>query len=93
MPAGLQVWDAAGNLILDTSYRTGFVLGKVDIANATNASGNVTDANFANGTPFYFYVADNTQALNEPTVAFAGNTMTWTATTSSWTGSIYYGIY
>jgi hypothetical protein len=31
MPQGLQVWDASGNLILDTSTRLGRVLGYQDV--------------------------------------------------------------
>ena len=92
MTQGLQVWDASGNLILDTSYDTGFILGVVDFATAAQ-SGSLTDANFANGTPFFFDIGTIANMLSAPTVTYSGTTMTWTATDGTYSGKIYYGYY
>lgn len=78
-------------MLLDTAYRTGFILGSVTIS-AGNQSGSVTDANFANGTPFYYMISTTSNVGNEPKITFSGTTMTWTATTSGFAGIIYYGF-
>lgn len=93
MPQGLQIWDSSGVLILDTTDNTGFVLGVLDFASASQSS-SLTNANFSLGTPFYFAQGDlaNSQAI--PDVSFSGATMTWTANAyAPYNGFIYYGVY
>lgn len=93
MPQGLQIWDAAGSIILDTTDNTGFVLGVLDFTSVAQ-SGNITDANFANGTPFYFGQGDLSNSLAIPNISFSGTTMTWTANAyAPYNGFIYYGVY
>lgn len=93
MPAGFQAWDSAGNLIIDISTRTGFVLGRVDIGSG-NQSGNVTSANFSDGSPYYFIAADFDESTRHPFVTFSGTQMNWYQSTgSNFTGSIFYGVY
>lgn len=93
MPQGLQAWDSAGNLIIDISTRTGFVLGRVDVSTG-NQSGNVTASELADGSPFYFIVADPNESSRYPYVSFSGTQMTWTqSATSAFSGAIFYGVY
>lgn len=51
MGIGLEVLDADGNTIINTSTQTTSILGAVDISGAGTYS--VTDARFDLGTPFY----------------------------------------
>lgn len=93
MPAGFQAWDASGALIIDITTRTGFVIGSVAI-NLFNQSGSVTNAGFADGSPFYFIVAATGESGRYPQVSFSGNTMTWTqSTAANFAGTIFYGFY
>ncbi len=93
MAAGLQLWDSSGNLLLDTSTRTGFVLGRVDII-STNQNGSVTESAFGDGTPFYFVLMSGNQGQTCPDISFSGTTMTWSkATSSNFSGSIFYGVW
>lgn len=76
MPQGLQVWDASGNLQVDTNTTMANVLGTVS-SGTTN--GSLTDANFAKGTPFAIAMpATTTFATAGLYISFAGNVMTWT---------------
>lgn len=93
MALGLRIWDASrSHVIIDTSFRTGFLLGAIDITSA-NQSGSVTNpAITENGDPFYFTVTGLIAA--PPIVTFSGNTLTWTDADSTviFTGTIYYGV-
>ena len=95
MSAGLQIWDASGNLIFDTPTRCGRVLGTVSFG---NTNGSVSNAQFAAGTPFWFVSQTSPgYAAYQPTIAVASNTLTWTWSTSGAAGNqggtIIYGIY
>ena len=95
MPAGLQIWDASGNLIFDTPTRCGRVLGTVTFG---TMNGSVTNAQFAAGTPFWFVSQSSPgYAAYQPTIAVVGNTLSWSWTVSGSTGNIggtiIYGIY
>jgi hypothetical protein len=50
MPAGLQTFDAAGNIVIDTSTRVGTLLGTVDTG---KSNGFVAVPEFSLGTPFW----------------------------------------
>lgn len=94
MSFGMQTRDAAGNISLDLAQRIGRILGTVDTG--AGSSGNVTDANFANGTPFYFTLPKG--ALSNwfnPNISIAGNTLSWSFTGTSVPNDvrIFYGIY
>ena len=89
MPQGIQIWDAAGNLIMEYTDRVGRVIGSVDIT-AANQSGSVSNAQFAAGGGWYFLFGS---AENHPTVSIAGTTLTWTQfDVSDWLGTMFYGV-
>lgn len=90
MPAGLQVWDAAGNLIFDTADRAGRVLGSV--TTTTGAAGSITNAALSQGTPFALVEPLDTLAAGDyvPVATFGGTTMSWTA---GYACLILYGVY
>jgi hypothetical protein len=91
MTAGIELYrDGDANPYFSTAIPGGFILGGVDLAAGTN-SGNVTDANLANGRPFYYLQGAGAQL--QPTVSFSGTTMTYTANPDGdWTGRLFYGI-
>lgn len=60
MPAGLQTWDANGNLKLDTDYNMGQI---IYIFNTGVANGSVAVPNIGNGVPFIF-VEENSADLS-----------------------------
>ena len=91
MPQGIQVWDAGGNLILDTSTVTVRILAVITIAG--NTSGNVTSTQFSTGIPFYFFQPFQYLIGNfQPTVTFTGNTMSWSLPNNAPSGLLYYGV-
>ena len=77
MAAGLQVWNASGDLVLDTSTYTGKVLGILDIT--AGVDGSVTDSAFAIGDPYWQCVSIATYPTNQPTFTFNSgtNTLSW----------------
>jgi hypothetical protein len=91
MPQGIQVWDASGNLILDTSTVTVRILDVITIS--ANGSGNITNTQFSTGVPFYFFQPFQYLIGNyQPTVTFSGNTMSWSLPNFAPSGLLYYGV-
>lgn len=100
MPAGIQVWDAASNPIMDTTTRLGRVLG---VATITTATGSITGiAGFSQGTPFYICTPLNSPgninlATNPlPVITISGTTLSWayeSGTGANQTVLLYYGTY
>lgn len=95
MPQGLQVWNAAGVLILDTPMRLGRVLGTASIG---NTNGSVSNALLTTGTPFWFvYSLNANAAVYQPVVSVAGSTLSWTwaASGASYNTpcALIYGVY
>lgn len=88
MPQGLQIWDASGNLIVDTTSRLARIIDSVTIT-SSNMSGSVNNARLAEGEGFYFLAGSND---NMPTVSFSGTTMTWTQFATGWVGRLFYGV-
>lgn len=94
MAQGLQVWDASGNLIVDTGDALGKVLGVATITAGTD--GSVTNAGFALGDPFWQCVSQATYGTHQPTFSFSAgtNTLSW-----AWEGrsgvdcKLVYGVY
>jgi hypothetical protein len=81
MAEGLQIWDAQGQLVFDTTTRNTRILGIVDIGTGA-ATGSVTNAGFAEGTPFWFCTALSFSTnlgdyIISPTFSVSGNTLTW----------------
>jgi hypothetical protein len=76
MPAGLQVWDASGNLIFDTGDRLSRRVASVAIA--AGSTGSVT----VPGTdPIWYYVSNRNSVGNAstytPTITQSGRTISW----------------
>lgn len=93
MPAGVELYrDGAANPYFSTALAAGFILGGVDLTPGASNTGSLTDADFLNGTPFYFLNGGGAQA--QPTVSFSGSTMSWIASSDGafYTGRLCYGI-
>ena len=78
MSHGIEVRDAAGNIIFDSTWRLGRILGSVQSGTAAG-SVNVT-ANYGNGSLFAFAVDISTPAQVSsgcPAVYVSGNTVSW----------------
>lgn len=73
MPAGLQVWDAAGNLVLDLPTSITRIMGKVTLG---AGSGSV---NVGNGRPWFAILEENSFGLQECAYQFniSGTTISW----------------
>jgi len=93
MALGFRTRNAAGAILIDTSFRAGRLLGHVDIG-AGNQSGSTSIPAMDDGTPFYIFEKFSLNN-NRPTVVFdpVAKTMTWTAGSGSYTGKIFYGVY
>lgn len=78
MAAGLQIWDANGVLVSDTTMRWGRFLGVVNIPKPTgNASGSVVDAGLSTGEPFWFCFGATGDWVIQPAISVSGNTLSW----------------
>lgn len=79
MAYGLRVWNAAGLLTVDTSYRMGRILG---IAYTGVVAGSIVVPGFVQGTPFGFAIPidrpGSQQFVKGPTVTISGTTLSWT---------------
>lgn len=79
MAFGMQVFDASGNTILDTSDSTGKLLGVQTIT--SGVAGSVTNSGFGNGTAYYFAIpqVSSVQAYG-PILSFNSgtDTLSWT---------------
>lgn len=102
MPAGLQTFDAAGNVIVDLSDRIAKIFGVLDIGNSytgATMAGSVVDSRFTNyaGTTPWFGLISSTFFRTElhPSISIAGNTLSWSfpAGSSRPDTSIIYGIF
>lgn len=66
MQAGLQTWDAAGNILIDTNTRVGTLIGAVETG---KYDGSVVNNAFSLGTPFWSVTAlDATSTFYAPKV-------------------------
>jgi len=100
MSYGFRVWDAAGNLEVDTSTRMGIVLGSVDVNTRT---GSITDNRLLGGSPWSCittgYLSTEFSFQNAvtgyPIITFSGNMMFWDYTDATYvaTVAITYGIH
>jgi hypothetical protein len=98
MPAGLQMWDESGRLILDTSTSVGRFLGVVAIA---NASVSVYSEGFLTGRPFYVFLPSgdpstgNDRTWNTPTMSVSGPNVSFIVSGQPGGdfGKIFYGVY
>lgn len=83
MTAGLQIWNAAGQLILDATQVCGRVLTVYTLTGGV--SGSWSDARLSQGTPFVSYQRDKTFHLSSgygdiqsPTFSYSSGTVAWT---------------
>jgi len=76
MSQGLQIWDANGQLILDTTYRVARRLGTVTTG-MSNGSLNIPD--LSQGQPFFISEAlrDPGSYYVIPSVSISGTTLSW----------------
>ena len=76
MPAGLQVWDASGNLIFDTGDRLSRRVASVAIA--AGSTGSVT---VPGSDPIWYYVSNRNSVGNAstytPTITLSSRTISW----------------
>lgn len=92
MGTGIEVYrdgDFEGSNPPYFSTDSGFILGSQSITN----SGSITDANFANGEPFWY--VDSLQQGRVPVFSIAGNTLSWSNSVidpGSFSGTLYWGI-
>lgn len=78
MAAGLQIWDANGVLVSDTTSRWGRFLGSFTIPKPTgNASGSITDAGLSTGEPFFYAYGTQGDWTLMPNIYPNGNTIQW----------------
>lgn len=96
MPAGLQVFDENGNVIGDTSYRAGKVLGRKTLVGAGTIS--VTEGNIwfcmigrPEATGVIREHGDKTDPV--PVVKIENNAIVWTSIPTNSLVDIVYGVY
>lgn len=91
MPQGLEVYDAAGNLVCGLTSRIPRILGSVSTG---TGSGLITNTAFATGTPFAWFASDGNEFIvgsgAMKTVSFSGSVMSWSVGRSV---VLYYGVY
>lgn len=90
MPQGLQIWNAAGDLVFDIGDRIMRMIGSFETG---GSAGSLVEPGFAAGTPWAFATVPSTGG-----VSYGGGTMiTFSGTTMSWEGGwnvrIIYGVY
>lgn len=89
MPAGIQCWDAAGNLTLDMTDRIVKVLGVVDTG---TGGGSIWVPGFSAGTGWFYAAAvDGGMRASPPTTTINGNTLSWLPSPENF--RLTYGVY
>lgn len=88
MPQGLQVWDASGNVLLDTSVDIGRVMGTISVSANSNSYQDISGIN-----------SGETLWVALLSVGALGKNQVWVTTNSrvNWNvvnaGTILYGVY
>ena len=92
MPLGLQVFDASGNVIVDTSTRLGRILG---VTNTNTSTGSLVNSNFSTGTPFWYAIPLLRNDVHfGPLITVSGNTLSWDYQGRTFVNHrIVYGVY
>lgn len=96
MAQGLQVWNSAGNLVVDTTQRLTLYLGTLTLKRNVKTTAIITDTDFSKGKPFY--VCSTITSKGSMAVSFSGNTMSCElidglSTGSDYSVTIIYGVY
>lgn len=92
MGQGVQIWEDAGNLILDVGTYVGRVLGST--TTTAGVSGSVTGVSgFDDGVGGFCVVPIGAlwSGVAAPTVTISGTTISWTAASTA--VKIIYGVY
>jgi|694.fasta_scaffold00761_45 hypothetical protein len=97
MPQGLQIWDASGNLIFDTSSSIGRQTGAQTVG-PSPSSGTITVPGYDTGATVW-YIAPFSMTLGDPPTILDFDTVTYTVSGAniSWQAfdaiRIIYGVY
>lgn len=98
---GLQIWNASGVLLLDSSDRLGRIVGRAQVQ-GFNAG---VTADLSQGTPFYsfqpdFLFAHVSQQTPPPIFVITASGISWTYSSTSGmnyprpvTGWVFYGVF
>jgi len=94
MPAGMQVFDAAGNLLIDITTRLSRVIGTQAIA--AGSSGSLVVPNAGQGA-IWWAICPSSASRYVPLVSLSGSTISWSPN-GSYPGSavdalLIYGLY
>lgn len=96
MTAGLQIWDASGNLRLDATTRAGRIIN----IQAVSGNGSFSDSRIGAGSGFGVFIPLTTPVTYAgvngypPVVSVSGSTVTWTYTQSpALSGYIVSGVF
>lgn len=102
MAAGLQLWDASGNLVLDTSHRVARIIGVIQL-NGSNGSLPI-DSRLLTGGFVSFqgdsYMGYSSGGLIKPQFSLSGGILSWSYAAKNsgtfdtyQTGYCFYGAY
>jgi hypothetical protein len=97
MTQGLQVFDASGNIVVDTTHYLGRILGVTTVG---ISNGSITNANFSKGTPFWVANRDSgSYNTSQPIYTLTNSTTiswSWGAQSGNpgnTTQTLIYGVY
>lgn len=90
MPAGLQVWDAAGNLMVDASTRLTKIIGSAQMS----GSGSV-GVTAPEGNELWAFFIPSGDGYVFPSIGISGSTISWSypGSDSRVPGLLLYGSY
>ncbi|WP_438396499.1 hypothetical protein [Caballeronia sp. DA-9] len=102
MPAGLQCWDASGNLVVDITSRLPRFVGSAPVGPGNTSS--ITNANLALGTVWYAFQPQQiwgfqNMDVSRPIFSVSGSTISWTYSAGATTrnmqiiGTVFFGVY
>ena len=74
MPYGLQIWDASGKLVFNSSKRFTVILGSFI---ASNSSGYIYNENLLRGNPWICPINDDNEVFDSKYIRINGATISW----------------
>lgn len=86
---GIQIWNDAGNLIVDTSTRLGRIVESVGVA--TSSPSSVSVPLLVEGDPFAFYVTGTIGG--NPDITIVGTLVSWEFPSNFVAGVLVIGVY
>lgn len=99
MPQGLQVWDSAGNLVINMTSRIMTVLGTIEVTASTpNGQVTVNDSRLALGERWFFKTSNGASFGGFTNVTVTSNTSSISVSVANWQSisgvlRIVYGVY